>query len=108
MRWRKGLTGLSIIATVPVSHGRLNPMILRQVRAFPFVFSPSNTAAGPCRGYRASGFVLTSPPGVQFAQIILWKSARGLRGAQRGFTYAKPMDSRHGAGKTDPRKGSQK
>jgi hypothetical protein len=38
----------------------LNPTILRQVRAFLFVFSPSNPAAGPCHGYRASGFVLTS------------------------------------------------
>jgi len=45
MRWRNGLMGLSDIAKVPVSHGVVNPAILRQVRAFAFAFSPWERSA---------------------------------------------------------------
>ncbi len=42
----------------------LNPTILRPVRAFALAVSPSEPPAVPRRGYRASGFVLTSIPAV--------------------------------------------
>src|SRR5271157_3000807 len=50
--------GLSDIAKAPVSHGVVNPTILRQAQAFAFAFSPSDPCRRPRRGYRASGLVL--------------------------------------------------
>jgi hypothetical protein len=48
--------GLSDIVKAPVSHGVVNPTILRQAQAFAF--------GRPRRGYRASGLVLGRFAGV--------------------------------------------
>ena len=53
----------------------LNPMILRQGRAFAFLVSPSVHPAVPRRPYRASGFVLGRIP-------ALWRSRRNGKNAQ--------------------------
>jgi hypothetical protein len=69
MRWRNGLMGLSVIAKL-LSRMGLNPMILRQGRAFAFLLSPSVHPALPRRPYRASGLVLGSIAGFQRATIV--------------------------------------
>ena len=80
MRWRNGLMGLSDIAKAPVSHGGLNPTILRQAQAFAFLFQPTDPPPRTRRPYRASGLVLTSTPDCRWLIEPIRSRALGSRG----------------------------
>jgi hypothetical protein len=76
----------------------LNPTILRQAKAFAFLFQPTDPPPRTRRPYRASGLVLTSTPdgyGVVFAQtprpLGEWvKSTQGDIGAGTATVHCDP------------------
>src|ERR1700681_4863332 len=66
MRWRNGLTGLSVMAITPVSHEVSEPHDLETGRAILFIPTSNPPRARSRSGvYRESGLVLGSIPDVR-------------------------------------------